>query len=278
MWSISPPTDRISSAFALCTSGNQTDLIQRLIASRAKILSASARFVQAVEVGESWRLTAADFTVTGVTGKEMARVYDYYFVQGGARCLYNRIMSQSVLGRCPLCECGNVSTLDHFLPKSVFPALAIDPLNLIPACRDCNHTMQADLATSPDTEHIHPYFWKDEGSWLKGSIVQSDAPFVRFYVQAPPDWTPTRVKRVESHFARLALGRKLAVASASAVREVTLSLAPLIAIGDSELVHSHLVEVAESTAEGFGENYWRTVVLRTLADEEWFWSNRIWGA
>lgn len=277
MWSIQPPLERVDTAFDLCTSGNQTDLVRRLMAGKTDILSAAGRFLEAVKAGACWRLTGDDFRVSGVTGGEMRHVYEYYFVRGGARCLYDGIMAQSILRRCPLCECGHVATLDHFLPKGVFSALAIDPLNLVPACRDCNAILSSDLADSPETEHIHPYFWHDEDNWLTGSVIQTDAPFVEFRVKCPEEWPTTKTKRVEAHFARLELGRRLAVASASAVQEVICSLSPLMRIGEPELIRSHLVDAAESTAKGFGENYWRTVMLRTLADDEWFWLSGVWG-
>jgi len=42
---------------------------------------------------------------------------------------------------CPFCDCyyhkGTIS-IEHFLPKSIYPFLSVHPTNLIPCCEDCN--------------------------------------------------------------------------------------------------------------------------------------------
>jgi len=44
---------------------------------------------------------------------------------------------------CPFCDClyhkGTIS-IEHYLPKSIYPFLAVHPINLIPCCEDCNGT------------------------------------------------------------------------------------------------------------------------------------------
>ena len=39
-----------------------------------------------------------------------------------------------------MCHTSEVDTLDHYLPKSKYPSLSINPLNLIPICNKCNKT------------------------------------------------------------------------------------------------------------------------------------------
>ena len=70
----------------------------------------------------------------------MVRVYDGRMAAQGSpgRTIYDAIKLASPNGLCPLCGQRVVATLDHYLPKSRYAALAVNPANLIPACSDCN--------------------------------------------------------------------------------------------------------------------------------------------
>src|SRR5262245_19880217 len=79
---------------------------------------------------------------------EMVAVYDNRLVKKTApgRRIYDKIFTSAPNDKCPLCGHRNVKTLDHYLPKALFPALTVTPINLIPACSDCN---KAKLSTAP---------------------------------------------------------------------------------------------------------------------------------
>jgi hypothetical protein len=65
-------------------------------------------------------------------------------------------------GSCPLCGSLGVGTVDHFLPKAVYPEFAIYSLNLIPACPYCNSDEKGSTyqGESAPARLIHPYFDK----------------------------------------------------------------------------------------------------------------------
>jgi hypothetical protein len=75
-----------------------------------------------------------------VTTEEMSRLYKGHFsrMKSPSRHMYDAIMTSSWKGFCPLCSHRQVTTLDHYLPKSLYPIFAVTPLNLIPSCSDCN--------------------------------------------------------------------------------------------------------------------------------------------
>ena len=61
---------------------------------------------------------------------------------------------------CPSCgEPGRPRTLDHYLPKDVFPELAVLLLNLTPMCDWCQGEKLVDYVTEDGQKrYIHPYF------------------------------------------------------------------------------------------------------------------------
>ena len=52
-------------------------------------------------------------------------------------------------------------------PKSHYPALAVVPINLVPACRDCNNAKKTQVPSLPNDIFLHPYYDNVEGEkWL----------------------------------------------------------------------------------------------------------------
>ena len=69
---------------------------------------------------------------------------------------------------CSYCNMDMGREMDHFLPKSVFYMLAIEPLNLVPCCGVCN---RKKLGEYKSYEFFHPYFPVDGiDRWLKCTV------------------------------------------------------------------------------------------------------------
>ena len=94
---------------------------------------------------------------------------------------------------CPSCgENGNPGTLDHYLPKTVYPEFAILPLNLVPMCDTCQGAKKAKTITEQNLRmFLHPYF--DEFADLQLVTLTIVAPFtsptcvLTPSLQLPPD-------------------------------------------------------------------------------------------
>lgn len=56
--------------------------------------------------------------------------------------------------RCPCCSISGAETLDHYMPKADYKALALCRLNLVPMCWQCNNTK----SNQPYKEFIHAYY------------------------------------------------------------------------------------------------------------------------
>jgi 5-methylcytosine-specific restriction endonuclease McrA len=60
---------------------------------------------------------------------------------------------------CPMCGSPTTGSLDHYLPRSVYPEFAVMAANLVPACTHCNSVVKGDTFRGNEPERfIHPYF------------------------------------------------------------------------------------------------------------------------
>jgi hypothetical protein len=156
-----------------------------------------------------------------VTTLEMVRLYDWRFARKGSpgRAIYDAIFSAA--NRCPLCGHGTVSTLDHHLPKTQYPALAVTPLNLVPACSDCNKNKINFVPVSSADETLHPYFDDvEDDTWLVAKVIEVAPAALRFRVQAPAYWSAILAERVRRHFRMLNLSHLYGAQSATEISNI----------------------------------------------------------
>ena len=161
MQRLDTPTPSARASFTACIGRVRNPaLAARLAAATDTVVAASREFDREARRGRLDRITKHRTVAPDVTKAEMEKVYTQRMAKVGApgREIYDEIFSAPPGGRCPLCVQRSVTTLDHHLPKALFPALAVTPLNLVPACSDCN---KAKLGASPDTARdapLHPYY------------------------------------------------------------------------------------------------------------------------
>ena len=87
-----------------------------------------------------------------------------------------------------------------------YPALAVVPVNLVPACSDCNKTKLASVPHAPEDVSIHPYFddVAKEG-WLYAKVVEGAPATLQFRMEPSTAWDPLLAERARRHFRQLKL-------------------------------------------------------------------------
>ncbi|PZQ77825.1 MAG: hypothetical protein DI563_02395 [Variovorax paradoxus] len=207
-----------------------------------------------------------------VTKAEMEAVYTNRMAKKGApgRDAYDTLFTSAPQGKCPLCGHRTVSTLDHHLPKAHYPALAVAPLNLVPACGDCNKAKLASLPAAASEETLHPYFDDITGDrWLYAEVVEEDPAALRFFVDAPAHWGAVLAARVDLHFRTLGLAKLYASEAADELLNIRHQLQIIHAAGGAAMVRAEMEERRQS-ASAVRVNGWRTITFEAFAESAWF--------
>lgn len=188
--------------------------------------------------------------------------------KGTARPLYDALRGGAPHNRCPLCLHRIVHDLDHFLPQSKYPRLAIVPDNLVPICSDCNGIKRSFVAESPEEEPLHPYFDDlGEAPWLEAEVVETGGAPVLFAVLAQPTWSSTLASRVVTHFERLGLAALYTDLAAGLLADIGLLLERQYAASGSGGVKFLLNEMADSWSRPGNEPY-QAAALRAWASSD----------
>lgn len=273
MWPLERPAHEARSTFNTCISRvRNAGLAARLAAATESVVTASAEFDRAARRGTLHQIAIHDIVAPDVTADEMEKVYTQRMAKTGApgRDIYDEIFSASPQGRCPLCTQRSVTTLDHHLPKARFPALAVAPLNLVPACSDCNKAKLVAVPTSAEEVGLHPYY-DDLGddTWLEARVIERRPTAVRFTVVAPAAWDAILTARVSHHFRSLGLAALFASEAAEELINIRHQLTTLSAADPVDGVRRELRRRAGSCAAA-RPNGWRTATYRAWHESDWF--------
>jgi hypothetical protein len=158
-------------------------------------------------------------------------------------------------------------TLDHYLPKAQYSALAVNPINLIPACTDCNKIKLSSIEPT-----LHAYYDNVETEvWLHARVLPRNPVAVQFFVECPKTWPLALSDKVASHFRIFELNSLYMSQAARAISGYRQLLDGLLAKGGEMLVRSWLNDQSQ-TWRAYEINCWESALYEALAADSWFCS------
>ncbi|NNN37649.1 HNH endonuclease [Streptomyces sp. S3(2020)] len=246
-------------------------LRQQLEGLEEHVVAASARFETAAQAASLHSLDRISFTPASPDmAAALPDVYTQRMAKVGrpGRAIYDELKMAAVV--CPLCGHREVTTLDHHLPKSMFPLLAVTPSNLVPCCSECNRTKRSTAPREAEEQTLHPYFDNiDDERWLAAEVLQGTPVALSFFVQPPQDWPNMLQVRVRHHFETLGLAGLYAAQAATELAGNAYVLQRTFDAGGAEAVREHLQLKAESWNQMW-RNHWKVAAYRALAASDWF--------
>lgn len=245
----------------------------RLLGYQPRVSAAAKSYQAAGTVPEFHRLARA--AVATEADDELRDLYKRTMVRKGGpgRATYDLLRLSAAGGICPLCGHGNVSTLDHYLPKESYADFTILPSNLVPACSDCNRAKHRFFPAHAAEQLLHPYFDRlPEGVWLRATVAyETNTPILAFKADPPAGWNADLGARVVAHFDRLNLATLYSIHGTREVPMIRSRLQKLLEGGGPDLVREHLQEEA-STRHAENNNSWQAAAYTALAGDQRFWS------
>lgn len=239
---------------------------QRILSSLDQLESLAATYDELADCGSLETLVAHNNC--GYADKDdLVDLYNSKFVPAGkpGRQTYLSIRQSAQKGRCPLCSQLPVSTVDHYLPKSKYPAISLFPRNLVPACGRCNGYKLAEA----DALTLHPYYDNVETiRWLKCVLIDGEAISVNFDVWE--DIAPAALRqRMVNHLKYVGVGELYQVSALSHLSEARHRLCEIGNAGGPAAVYEYLKEEYVSRLS-YRLNSWGTALYSALCREEWF--------
>ncbi|MEX9601696.1 HNH endonuclease [Providencia rettgeri] len=215
----------------------------------------------------------------GFSKSELLRLYNERLSKKNttARSYYNLLLKNSPANKCQLCYIGQSESLDHFLPKDLFPSLSLSPNNLIPVCGICNQKKSNYVAEVADNQLLHPRYGQFFNKFFLTSFFDQHTDNIVFEVNSR-DYHPSSIefKRITSHVNKFGLKEQYQTKAMNRLRDfVRLAIKTDVDVGD--IVRQELALLEERFYElnisKFTIYQWKWLTCTALLNSPYFLQN-----
>ena len=186
----------------------------------------------------------------------------------------DEILGSASYHACPYCNVATVDTLDHALPKTFYPEFSVLAQNLVPSCGTCNRKKGSTCFHSSGLNLMHPYFAlvPDEAILIVDLTVTDQEVNWRFALRQNASIATADFEPIANTFALLELADRYDEVSVGEIIDVISGFDDFYSDDDPTAVRAFLQQLASSSRNSRGSNYWKTVILQALADSDAFCS------
>lgn len=244
----------------------------RLKACETLIADAEVEFEAKITKGLIYTIAHEKVVNGNVTKDELKKVYSDQMVKSKTgRVYYDQLINAAKGDLCPLCAHRDVTTLDHYLPKAKYPRLSVVPVNLVPACKDCNTGKLTSYPRTQEEETIHPYYDDIESDqWLEARINRTTPISITFYVVHVSGWPSLLFERTKNHFLSYNLNILYATQAGRELTARKLLYSTTYKSGAGAAGVSKLLFDESVSRSQININSWQSALYRCLANDDWF--------
>lgn len=273
MRSLPRPTDVCGATYLTCAKRVRSKVTKAaLIAAEPQVVASDASY-QSLATHSGLHTFPRATGIASVSDAAFKKLYNQLTdKKSPGRRIYDRLLNAPRHGMCPLCGAQPAKTLDHHLPRTHYPVIAVAPLNLVPACRDCQSAKKELYPAVAGEQSIHPYFdTPQQARWLSASVVPQGqrSPVVLFSVTPPATWTPLEIDRHNHHLKLFDLKARFSQFAGAELVTMKSRLTRLHNTGGPAAVKQHLTEEADSH-RAVWVNSWQTATYEACAADNWF--------
>lgn len=270
MRNLSLPQINVSQIITDCVSNMRSPNHEKFLRAIDVISEYTVLYDKKMREGAGYELQQHSVITDELQASDMIKLYKNKLVTKGqpGRKYYDKIILAPRNGVCPLCGVGTVTALDHYLPKTKYPKLAVSAENLVPICADCNKNKLDVSYSSFEEMSLHPYYDDaQQEEWLFAELVAGSPVSVRYYVS---DSLPSLLKsRLKSHMKVFKLSKLFSIKAAEEISEFKRAWMSIYRMNEengNESLQNFFRSQYNSCME-YQKNSWRTALYRALSEQ-----------
>ena len=273
MRKIDKPNFKVAEVLVDCID-NLQDLIlkQELIDSTNIFTIAETDFDTKISSNSLYQIPENERISNTINASVLKSIYTDRMVnkKNKGRTFYDSIFISAPNGKCPFCSVKQVRAIDHYLPKSKYPMLAITPNNLVPSCSDCNKDKLVDSPTTSEEETLHPYYDDIENfDWLEARIITLKPIKFEYFISPPNEWSELLKTRLINHFSAYLLNDLYSIHAVEEFENIKLQITKLYQNLGVNQLKEHIQE-GYNSRYSVNKNSWQTAFYHCLYNNEDF--------
>ncbi len=209
-----------------------------------------------------------------ISTSDLLKLYSYkgkHFVN--LRKEVTTVLDNRALTTCQNCTIGEVSSLDHFLPKEEFPEFAVHPYNLIPSCGKCNGHKSTIWKNDDKTLFINLYtdiLPKEQYLFVKRIDLSDDNVDVTFEVRNDNNIDADTFNLIKNHHDKLKLCERFTLDSHKIITEFihTIENYPK-SCSTADIIES-VINTINENKKSFGYNHYAWILKEALICDQPF--------
>ncbi|PEC36490.1 hypothetical protein COF54_09050 [Bacillus toyonensis] len=176
---------------------------------------------------------------------------------------------------CCYCGISRPTTIDHYLPKSVFPEYSVYSYNLIPCCAECNNLKSQDWIDPVTNNRLFVNFYFDDvpdDIYLFARIISKNNSYlVEYYYNQPNNSEIYNI--INTHLTRLNITTRLEEIANSHLDSVYHQNQAALYAGTTPDDLKMLLRLNNQTLERIhGKNFWEVVLNRAILNTNSFFT------
>lgn len=182
---------------------------------------------------------------------------------------------RTYLRKCPYCTLSRANTTEHILPKEKYPEYAIDALNLLPCCSDCNSLKGEKVRDENGNPLIINFYYHQlpEVQYLFVRLIEDKNGCIDFeyYLDNPTQAVDKSMfQLIQNHFEKLGLLSKFEEEAVVNYTEIENRLKSSAFEYGVEKCLKDLENNALEDAKEYGRNHWKVILKLSLAESKWY--------
>lgn len=176
--------------------------------------------------------------------------------------------SSTYQATCQYCTVNSVNSLDHFVPKDLFPEFSVHPRNLVPSCTECNSKKLARWLNNNQHFFLNLYIDllpKSQYLFVELHIVSLNNIDVNFKVDNPNNIPLPLYTIITSHYEELDLFQRFKDKSGDVIIELTNSIQASLSNGVAmSIIEKTILDACNLDKQHKGYNYYQIVLKEAL--------------
>ncbi|MFN4316901.1 HNH endonuclease [Acinetobacter parvus] len=176
--------------------------------------------------------------------------------------------SSTYQATCQYCTVNSVNSLDHFVPKDLFPEFSVHPSNLIPSCTECNSKKLARWLSN--NQHIFLNLYIDilpniQYLFVELDVISLSNIDVNFKIDNLNNISLPLYKIIMSHYTELNLFQRFKDKSSDIIIELTNSIQASLSNGVSiTAIQQIIIDTCNLDKQHKGHNYYQIILKEAL--------------